>query len=140
MACKIHSKGPFLKSGKCKPCQTEYNRQHYLDQKAGIVRKKPVVERICTIHPAALIWKNGNCKSCYLVQWRKENPEKCAELEAARDPEQRKAHHRRSHHKRREVILPAQRQRNLNRKIEAIAHYSHGTMKCALCPEKTLSD
>jgi hypothetical protein len=138
MACNTHSKGPFLKSGKCKPCQKEYNRQRYLDRKAGISRKKVVVERICEIHPTALIWKNGNCKSCYLVQWRKDNPEKCVELEAARNPEQRKAHHRASHWKRREKILPEQRERNVARKTEAIAHYSHRMMQCALCPEKRL--
>ncbi len=92
----------------------------------------------CNIHPTGLVYKNGQCKSCYLVAWRVSNASKCAGYEKGRDPESRKAQHRKSHYKRREKILPYQKKKCLERKTEAIRVYSDGSMKCALCPESRL--
>ena len=139
MPCELHPKGPFLRNGKCRPCTRIYNKQYYLDRKAGIVRKKPVVDRTCEKHLTAIIWKNGSCKSCYLEKWRLNNPEKCAELEAARDPKERKAQHRKSHHKRKDKISVRRRAERLERKILVLTHYAGGEPACAHCTERRFS-
>lgn len=98
----------------------------------------------CIVHGSDPLegWtRTGECRTCrksYLKKYRKDRVDQCIAYEKERDSEKRKKQHSRSYRKRRDRILLKNRERNVERKIRILNHYSDGNMKCAICEEHRL--